>query len=88
MTHEYGDPISAEAIETAAELALHLRAQSPEMELRDLVEEAVRRSFCACVLEIADQVEHGVSGMHLAVTDEVLALLARRGEGLLATRFP
>jgi hypothetical protein len=87
MTHEYGDPISAEAIETAAELALHLIAQSPEVELRDLVEEACRRSFCPCVLEIEDHIEQGVSGLHRAVIDEVLTLVARRREGLLATRF-
>lgn len=77
---EYGDPISPEQIAMAVEMALELHRTAPKLSLDDDVREAVALTFCACVLEIEDDLERHLSGTHAEVLDEV----RRRAELRLA----
>lgn len=80
MTHEYGDPINAEVIETAVVTTLKLRAEAPEVPLKVHVDQAIHLSFCACVVDDEDVVERRLSGTHAALIVEV----TRRVEQVLA----
>ena len=71
MTHEYGDPISPEAIEDAASRALELHRSAPDVTLDVHVAQAAKETICACVLDIEDELECGLSGTHAAVLAEV-----------------
>lgn len=50
MTHEYGDSINAEVIETAVVTTLKLRKEAPEVPLAVHIDQAIHLSFCACVM--------------------------------------
>ena len=78
MTHEYGDPISSEAIEAAVSRAIELRTSTPERSLESHIEMAVHQCFCACVVDIEDHIEKTRSGLHEAVANEVRRLVERR----------
>lgn len=82
MTHEYGDSINADVVETAVATTLKLREASPEVPLKVQVDRAIHISFCACVIDDEDVVEGRLSGTHAAMIDEV----TRRVEQLLASR--
>lgn len=71
MSHEYGDAITPEAIERAAEKAIDLQRATPDTPLAMHVERAAKETICAGVLEIEDGVEQGLSGTHAAVLAEV-----------------
>jgi hypothetical protein len=64
MTHEYGESINAEVIETAIVTTLKLREEAPEVPLKVHVDQAIHLSFCACVIDDEDVVERGLSGTH------------------------
>jgi hypothetical protein len=81
MTHEYGESINAEVIETAIVTTLKLREEAPEVPLKVHVDQAIHLSFCACVIDDEDVVERGLSGTHAAMIVEV----TRRVEQLLAS---
>jgi hypothetical protein len=78
MTHEYGDPIHSEAMDTAVALALQAQVGRPEIAFHVHVAEAVRHCFCACVLDIEDAIEGGLSGVHSAIVEEVTRLARGR----------
>ena len=84
MTHEYGESINAEVIETAVLTTLKLRKEAPEIPLTVHVDQAIHLSFCACVIDNEDVVERGLSGTHAAMIVEV----TRRVECLLASPMP
>ncbi|HTM95191.1 MAG TPA: hypothetical protein VL100_05165 [Croceibacterium sp.] len=77
MPHEYDDPISTEAIETAVRMARDLARGQPEIALETHVAEAVTRTFCSCSTAIEDEIEGGASGLHRAILDTVTARVAR-----------
>jgi hypothetical protein len=79
MTLEYGDVINREAVEAAALMTLRLREGAPGEALERLVDQAVHKCFCACVIDSEDAVEHGLSGTHAAMIREVRV----RVDGLL-----
>lgn len=81
MTHEYGEPINAEVIETAVVTTLKLREKAPDVPLNVHVDQAIHLSFCACVIDDEDVVERRLSGTHAAMIVEV----TRRVEHLLAS---
>ena len=76
MTHEYGDPLNAEALDAAAARARALRLAAPELPLDHHLERAVREHVCSCAVTIEDQIEGGRSGLHEAIVREVRARLA------------
>ncbi|MBL8655746.1 MAG: hypothetical protein JNJ92_00105 [Altererythrobacter sp.] len=78
MTHEYGDPISSEALEAAANLAIELWNLMPEKPFESHIEAAVHQCLCACVIDIEDWIEKTRSGLHEAVSQEVRLLVERR----------
>lgn len=73
MTHEYGDPLSAESISAAVARVLILREKSPGQPLLVHVEQAIHECVCACAVEIEDGIEQGHSGMHAALANEIKA---------------
>ena len=77
MTHEYGDPLNAEALDAAAARARALSVEAPRVPLDRHIEQAVREYVCSCAVGIEDQIEGGRSGLHEAVVREVRARLAR-----------
>lgn len=78
MTHEYGDPISSEAIEAAVNRAIELQTLTPKRPLESHIEMAVHQCLCACVVDIEDHIEETRSGLHEAVANEVRLLVERR----------
>lgn len=80
MAVEVSDAISEDALEAAAQLTCDLVLEQPCATLDAHVERAVRRTFCACVVDIEDAIEGGVSGMHKALLETV----ERRARQLLS----
>lgn len=78
MTHEYGDPISSEVLDAAANRAIELWNQMPEKPFESHIEAAVHQCLCACVVDIEDRIEETRSGLHEAVSQEVRLLVERR----------
>ncbi len=54
MPHEYDDPITRLAIDTAVDLAIWLYHEHRFAPFEDLVMEAVDATFCLCVTGAAD----------------------------------
>ena len=75
---EYGDPISREQIERAIEQALSLRRAAPGLSLEEHVSKAVAETICACVLEIEDDLERHLSGIHAEIWNEVSRQVKQR----------
>ena len=71
MTLEYGDAINQEVVDAAVLMTIKLRGETPGLPLERLVEQAVHRCFCACVIDSEDEIEHGLSGTHAAMIREV-----------------
>jgi len=71
MTYEYGDPFNREAIEKAVARVLRFRWEAPDVPLEQHVEVAVHEHFCACVVDIEDQIEQRRSGIHDTIASEV-----------------
>lgn len=71
MTLEYGDAINREVVDAAVLMTLRLREGAPDVALERLVDQAVHKCFCACVIDSEDAVEHGLSGTHAAMIREV-----------------
>ncbi len=71
MTHEYDDPFNSEAIDAAVMKVIELSKNNPALSIQIHIETAVHQHLCACVVDIADQVEGNRSGVHEAITDEV-----------------
>lgn len=77
MTHEYDDPLNPAALETAVAQALVLRRSNPDEPLAAHVEQAIHEHFCACAVDIEDNIERSRSGMHEAIFKEVQARVER-----------
>ena len=75
---EYGEPISPEQIELAVERTIALRNSAPGLSLDERVRAAVAQTICACVLEIADDLERHLSGSHAEILAEVKRQVRRR----------
>lgn len=73
MTHEYGDPLSEEAIAIAVARTIALTREK-SMTLDSAVEQAVHECICSCALDIEDGIEGGRSGMHAALSVQVKCL--------------
>lgn len=71
MAVDYSDVLSEQALDGAAQVACRLAAAQPAIPLQQHLEQAIRRTFCACVVEIEDAIEGGVSGVHAALLSEV-----------------
>ena len=71
MTLEYGDAINQEVVDAAVVMTFKLRNETPGLPLERLVDQAVHRCFCACVIDSEDEIEHGLSGTHAAMIREV-----------------
>lgn len=71
MTHEYDDPFNPVAFDAAAARALELHRAAPGYPIEVHIEQAVHEYICACVVDIADDVEGTRSGLHQAVAKEV-----------------
>ena len=71
MTLEYSDAINQEVVDAAVLMALRLRDEAPGLPLERVVDQAVHRCFCACVIDSEDELEHGLSGTHAAMNREV-----------------
>jgi hypothetical protein len=71
MTLEYGDVVNQEVVDAAVSMTIRLRGETPSLPLERLVEQAVHRCFCACVIDSEDEIEHALSGTHAAMTREV-----------------
>ncbi|OJY69676.1 MAG: hypothetical protein BGP16_07945 [Sphingobium sp. 66-54] len=80
MPHEYDDPLDPAAIAAAANLALTLYRQQPDVPLETHGAEAVRQHLCACIGDIQDDVEGQLSGTHAAV----IALVLEQARAVLA----
>ena len=78
MTHEYGDPFSAEAIEASVARTLELRNNAPGVPLEAHVETAVHQIFCSCAVDIEDDIEQARSGLHGTIVQEVRRQVERR----------
>jgi hypothetical protein len=83
---EYGDPISPEQIERAVERTIALGDAAPELSLDERVRKAVARTICACVLEIADDLERHLSGSHAEILTEVKRQVRRRAHSAARDR--
>jgi hypothetical protein len=81
VTHEYGDSINADVVETAVVTTLRLRRAAPDVPLKVHVDRAIHLSFCACVIDDEDVVEGPQTATHAAMIDEV----TRRVEQLLGS---
>lgn len=77
MTHEYDDPLTPAAFKAAVAQALVLRHSNPDEPLAAHVEQAIHEHFCACAVDIEDNIERSRSGMHEAIFKEVQARLGR-----------
>ena len=77
MTHEYDDPLNPAAFEAAVAQALALRRSKPDEPLAAHVEQAIHEYFCACAVDIEDNIERSRSGMHEAIFKEVQARVER-----------
>lgn len=84
MPHEYDDPITRLAIDTAVNLAIRLHEEPRIAPFEDLVTEAVDAAFCLCVTGAADASTGRTSPVHAGLIAEV-ASLARAA---LAARAP
>ena len=71
MTHEYGDPMNSDAFDKAVEITVLLARKAPHVPLSVHVDNAVHQSFCSCAIDIEDQIEHGISGVHASIAREV-----------------
>ena len=78
MTHEYDDPLNEETIAAAVARTLTLRDEEPGRSLETHVERAVHECICACAVDIEDNLEHGRSGVHVALTQEVRVRVERQ----------
>lgn len=87
MSLEYGDAINREVVEAAVLMTLKLRAETPDAALERLVDQAVHKCFCACVIDSEDVVEHGLSGTHAAMIKEVLERIGDLSNGDRTERF-
>jgi hypothetical protein len=77
---EYGEPVSPEQIELAVERTIALRNSAPGFSLDERVRKAVAQTICACVLEIADDLERHLSGSHAEILAEVKRRVRRRAD--------
>lgn len=77
MTREYDDPFNDDAIAAAVQRATMLRRETPALPLAAAVEQAVHECICACAVEIEDNIEHGRSGLHEALTLAVMKRVRR-----------
>jgi hypothetical protein len=75
MSHEYDDPITASAINTAVSMALRLLAQRRAVPLDEIAEEAVDAAFCSCVTVSADASIGRTSPVHEGLIAEVTRLV-------------
>lgn len=80
MPREYDDPVTAEAIEEAARVALALWRGERDVAFEIHVAAAVERTICGCATNIEDAIEGGESGLHAAILREVKS----RAETLVA----
>lgn len=78
MTHEYDDPFSEEAIESAVARVLKFRRDAPGAPLDQHVELAVHEHFCSCVVDIEDEIEHRRSGIHETIANEIRQRVQKR----------
>jgi hypothetical protein len=74
MSHEYDDPITALAIDTAVSMALRLHAQRRAVPLDEVAREAVDAAFCSCVTLPADA-SGRTSPVHEGLIAEVVRLV-------------
>lgn len=77
MTHEYGDPFNDGTIAAAVARTMELRGEEPGLPFEACVERAVHECICACAVDIEDSIEHGRSGIHVALVSEVTAQAER-----------
>lgn len=75
MSHEYDDPITALAIDTAVSAAILLHAQNQAVPLDDVVKQAVDVAFCHCVTRAADASIGHTSPVHSGLIAEVTRLV-------------
>lgn len=73
VSHEYDDPIDAQTVEEAAQLARKLWQESAGGTLDARVEQAVLATFCGCVTTIEDGIEGTKAGTHVAMEKAVKA---------------
>lgn len=81
MSHEYDDPITALAIDTAVSIALRLHAQKPAVPLDNVATEAVEVAFCHCVTRAADASIGHTSPVHEGLIAEVTRLVRAAADG-------
>lgn len=81
MPHEYDDPITPEAIERAARMADARSREQPDVAFERHVAVAVHQTFCGCATSIADDIEGGLSGLHLALLRTVADRASRLASG-------
>lgn len=81
VPHEYDDPITPEAIERAARMADARSREEPDVAFERHVAVAVHETFCGCTTSIADDIEGGLSGLHLALLRTVADRAARLASG-------
>ncbi|MGH7043826.1 MAG: hypothetical protein ACREFY_17100 [Acetobacteraceae bacterium] len=84
MSHEYDDPVTRSAVDTAVDLALQLHSVRKQVPFEVLVREAVDAAFCLCVTGAADASVGGRSPVHEGLITEV----KRRARTELATQVP
>lgn len=77
VTHEYDEPLSPAEFEAAAARVLALQHSAPDELLEKHIEQAVHEYFCACAVDIGDQIENSRSGLHEAIAQEIRARVAR-----------
>ncbi len=78
MADELSVAVSDERIEAAVDRTLRLRAQQGGAPLGPLAWAAVEETFCMCVTEGEDAIEHHQSAMHAALVADVLQRAERR----------
>jgi hypothetical protein len=72
MTLLYGDAVSYEIINKAADLVVERHAQQHDAPLSKLAEVAVYETFCTCVTGAQDMIEHHLSAIHAELINGVL----------------
>ena len=79
MTHEYDDPVTEEAIETAVQLTVRMRSERRSASIEELAQEAVDTVFCTCATTAADASVRGRSPVHVGVIAEVVQRARQHG---------
>ncbi len=71
MADQYVEAAGEERFEVAVAMALRLCSDCDEVSIDEAAAAAVMQTFCLCVTDSNDQIEHQLSPIHTALVSEV-----------------